>query len=157
MPPPVILDPTELDFDKLAITREEIQRSNPQRAEFALLDGIVHLDAEREVFAGFHDIHEDDWWTRGHIPGRPLFPGVLMIESAAQLVSYMSRHVLKVEGFLGFAAVDRAKFRGTLVPPARFVVVGRAVQVKKRRVVCETQGFTGDRMIFEAVITGMIV
>jgi 3-hydroxyacyl-[acyl-carrier-protein] dehydratase len=157
MPPPAILDPSRLDFSRLIASREEIMRLNPHRHEFALLDGIVYCDPENSVFAGYHDVQADAWWVRGHVPGRPLFPGVLMIEVAAQLASYLTHRILGLRGFIGFAGVDKVKFRGAVAPPARFVIVGRGKQVKRRRTVCETQGFVGDTMVFEGEITGMPV
>ncbi len=157
MPPLAILDPSRIDFSRLIADREEIMRLNPHRHEFALLDGIAYCDPENSIFAGFHDVREDAWWVRGHVPGRPLFPGVLMIEVAAQLASYLTHRVLGLRGFIGFAGVDKVKFRGTITPPARFVIIGRGKQIKRRRTVCETQGFVGDTMVFEGEITGMPV
>jgi len=157
MPPPVILDPSTLDFSRLIADRDEILRVNPHRHEFALLDGIVYCDTEASVFAGFHDVREDAWWVRAHIPGRPLFPGVLMIEVAAQLASFITHHYLGTGGFTGFAGVDRVKFRGTITPPARYVVIGRGKTVRSRRTVCDAQGFVGNTMVFEGKITGMPV
>ncbi|RMF83421.1 MAG: beta-hydroxyacyl-ACP dehydratase [Planctomycetota bacterium] len=157
MPPPVFLDPQSLNFDKLLADREEIQRFNPHRHEFALLDGIVHVDIEQGVFAGFHDVRTDAFWVRGHIPGRPLFPGVLMIEVAAQLASYMTATVLGLERFLGFTGVNHVKFRGTVRPPARFVVVGKGKKLSARRTICDAQGFVDGNMVFEGEITGMPV
>lgn len=157
MPPPAILDLSELDFSKVIIDRAEILRVNPQRHEFELLDGIVHCDRTTGIFAGYHDVRPDDWWVRGHIPGRPLFPGCLMIEVAAQLSSYMT-HIYWGDGrFVGFAAADEVRFRGTVEPPARFVVVGKAKDVRRRRSVSVTQGFVNGVMVFEANITGMAV
>lgn len=157
MPPPAILNPSTLDFSQLVADRDEIQRVNPQRHEFALLDGIVHCDIENRIFAGYHDVREDAWWVRGHVPGRPLFPGVLMIEVAAQLASYITHHVLQIKGFAGFAGVDKVKFRGTVTPPARFVVISRGKTVRRRQTVCDSQGFVGATMVFEGEITGMPV
>jgi 3-hydroxyacyl-[acyl-carrier-protein] dehydratase len=157
MPPPAILDPSTLNFSQLVADRDEILRVNPHRHEFALLDGIVYCDVEQHIFAGYHDVREDAWWVRGHVPGRPLFPGVLMIEVAAQMASYLTQRTLGTKGFVGFAGVDKVKFRGTVTPPARFVIVGRGKQIKRRRTVCETQGFVENTMVFEAEITGMPV
>lgn len=155
MPPPVILDPSTLDFDHPIADRDEIRRVNPHRFEFALLDGIVYSDSENSIFAGYHDLRADAWWVRGHIPGRPLFPGVLMIESAAQLASYLTYELMGFGGFVGFAGVDKVKFRGTVTPPCRFVIVGRGVSLKRRRTICEFQGFVDNTMVFEAEVTGM--
>ena len=157
MPPPVILDPSTLDCEHPIADRAAIRKVNPQRHEFALLDGILYCDKENGIFAGYYDIRADDWWTRGHIPGRPLFPGVLMIESAAQLASYLTHTMLDFEGFIGFAGVDHVKFRGTVSPPSRFVIVERGKSLKRRRTVCECQGFIDNTMVFEAEITGMRV
>lgn len=157
MPPPAILDPATLDLSQVVADREEILRVNPHRHEFALLDAIVYCDPENSIFAGYHDIRPDAWWVRGHIPGRPLFPGVLMIETAAQLASYLSHRTLGLKGFIGFVGVDRVKFRGTITPPARFLVVGRGKSLKPRRIICDTQGFVDNTMVFEAEITGMPV
>ena len=157
MPPPAILDPTSLDFSNVIADRTAILRVNPQRHEFALLDAIVHRDTQDQIYAGYHDIREDDWWVRGHIPGRPLFPGVLMIEVAAQLASYIVHTIRQDDAFVGFAGADLTKFRGTVRPPCRFVVLGRALKIRPRRVECATQGFVGATMVFETVITGMMV
>lgn len=155
MPPPVILDPNTLDFATLIADRGEIERVNPHRHEFMLLDGVVYLEEKNAVYAGFHDIRSDAFWARGHIPGRPLFPGVLQLEVAAQLASFLHHRIFEGDKFLGFTGLDDVKFRGTVEPPCRLVVVGRGRSMKPRRMICESQGFVDGTMVFEAVITGM--
>ena len=157
MPPPAILDPSQLDFSRLIANRDEIARALPHRYEFQLLDGLVFFDTRTTTYAGFHDVRSDAWWTRGHIPQRPLFPGVLMIEIAAQLSSYVWQRASGERTFLGLVGVDAVKYRGTVEPPCRFVVACRGREMRRRRVVCETQGFVGNTMVFESVITGMPV
>jgi 3-hydroxymyristoyl/3-hydroxydecanoyl-(acyl carrier protein) dehydratase len=80
-----------------------------------------------------------------------------MIEVAAQLASYLTQVALQRTSFMGFSGVDQVKFRGTVTPPARFVVIGRGKQLKPRRSICEVQGFVDNAMVFEGVITGMPV
>lgn len=157
MPPPVFLDPGTLDLDQIIADRETIQRHNPQRYEFALLDAVIYRDAENHIYAGYHDVRADAWWTRAHIPGRPLMPGVLMLETAAQLASYMVHQVFESDDFLGFAGADGVKFRGTVEPPCRLVMIGKGRQVKPRRIICDTQGFVDGVMVFEATIRGIFV
>lgn len=157
MPPPVILPPSQIDMTNIIADREAIRRFNPQRHEFELLDGVLLVDRERSIIAGYHDIREDGFWVRGHIPGRPLFPGVLMIETAAQLCSYMFSSTFNDNRFLGFAGVDGVKFRGAITPPARLVIIGQVNSIKPRRMICYLQGFVGDEMVFEGEITGMPV
>ena len=52
------------------------------------LTAIVHVDPEKHLVAGYKDVGNDEFWVRGHMPGYPLMPGVLMCEAAAQLCSY---------------------------------------------------------------------
>lgn len=157
MPPPIILDPAEIDFSRVVADRNEIMRLNPHRHEFQLLDGVILCDEEEKVLAGYHEVCADAWWARGHIPGRPLFPGVLMIEVGAQLASFMYQRYFHDGRFLGFVGIDRVKFREIVQPPCRYVVVARARQLRPRRVISEIQGFVGPAMVFEGRITGMPV
>lgn len=157
MPPAAILDPSSLDLEHVVAGREEIARVNPHRHEFALLDAVVYADRAGHTYAGYYEVRADGWWTRGHIPGRPLLPGVLMIESAAQLASYGMHEMIDSEGFIGLVGVDGVKFRDTVTPPARFVTVARARGVKHRRCTYDCQGFVDGRMVFEAAITGVVV
>ncbi len=156
MPPPLFLDPTTLDYSRLRAGPEVIRAAIPQRYEFEMLDAVVETDTPG-VFCGYHDVKPDAWWVRGHIPGRPLFPGILMIEAAAQLSAYIRSAEFGDPGFIGFAAVDGVKFRGQVTPPARFVLIGVPRENRPRRVVCDVQGFVRSTMVFEGTIVGMPV
>ena len=155
MPAAALLDLSTIDLSKTIITREEIYDHLPHRFEFMLLDGIVYVDVPNMVAVAFHEVREDDWWVRGHIPGRPLYPGVLMIETAAQMAAYFS-HVINPTGkFLGFGGVENVKFRLAVTPPSRLYFVLQGLEVRPRRTVCDVQGFLNGQMAFEGRITGM--
>src|SRR6187549_1671597 len=98
------IDPDVLAGARVAATREDVLEKIRQRGRFALLDGILDLGAETNLAAGFKEIRADDWWAADHIPGRPIFPGALMCEAAAQLCSYdyLRKQPLPEGGFLGF-------------------------------------------------------
>lgn len=158
MPPEILFDMSKFDPMATVVTKDEIYQLNPHRYEFALLDGLCHLDLEAMEMAGFIDIRDDAFWVRGHIPGRPLFPGVLMIESAAQLVSYFVKVYTKAEGFIGFGAVTDVKFRGPVTPGDRLLVIGKMKEMRgTRRAIGLAQGFVEDNMVFEACVTGMLL
>ncbi len=121
-----------------------------------LIDGITYFksDVPSEIIA-YKDIGHDEFWISGHLPGRPLFPGVLMIEAAAQLASFVSLRRLK-EGFLGFVGVEAVKFRGQVVPGDRLHILAREVKIHRRRSVSEVQGLVNGQLVFEGRIIGMV-
>ena len=158
MPPQTLFDISSVDLTKVVVTREEIYRLIPQRYEFALLDGLCHLDLEAKEMIAFVDLKPDAYWVRGHIPGRPLFPGVLMIETAAQLINYFTKAWSQHEGFMAFSGVDGVKFRGQVVPGDRLYMLGKMTDMRgRRRCMGQTQGFVGDRMVFEGTIAGTML
>ena len=157
MPPQPFIDLETLDFDHLLADREGICKVNPHRFEFAQLDGIIKVDHEAGVIAGYRDVKADEFWVRGHIPGRPIFPGVLMIETAAQLVSYYVVANQPGKGFLGFGGVDGVKFRGSVEPGQRIIMLGKMVEMRPRRCIGDTQAFVDGKMVYEGRITGMWV
>jgi 3-hydroxyacyl-[acyl-carrier-protein] dehydratase len=155
MPPQPFIDIDSLDMEQVVADQDEIYSLLPHRYEFMRLDRICLLDTDLGVMAGYVDLRDDDFWVRGHIPGRPIFPGVMMIETAAQLVSYYTMKSQEGEGFLGFGGVDGVKFRGSVEPGQRVVMLGRMVEMRKRRCIGETQAFVDGKMVYEGTITGM--
>jgi 3-hydroxyacyl-[acyl-carrier-protein] dehydratase len=155
MPPALLIDLAAIDLTHMVVDKSEILNMNPQRHEFEQLDGIVHYDIDKQIVVGLRDIKADEWWTRGHIPGRPLFPGVLMIEAAAQLAGFFGKRVLGMDRFVGFGGVDKVKFREAIVPPARLYILAHAIEIRPRRIICDVQGVVDGRLAFEGQITGV--
>jgi 3-hydroxyacyl-[acyl-carrier-protein] dehydratase len=157
MPPEPLFDISKLDQSKVVVDHAAIYRVNPHRYEFELLDGIFHIDFDAMIIVGYRDVKADEFWVRCHIPGRPIFPGVLMIETAAQLVSYyvVSRNPDK--GFMGFGGVDSVKFRGVVQPGHRIIMVGKLIELRSRRCIGVAQAYVDGKLVFEGNITGMWV
>jgi 3-hydroxyacyl-[acyl-carrier-protein] dehydratase len=155
----VILDLSTIDLTKVVVSKEEILSLNAQRDEFEQLDKLVYLDTEEACAVGVKHQKPTEFWTRGHIPGRPLMPGVLMIEMAAQLSSVIFHKKLNTEGkvFFGFGGVNNVKFRGSVEPGSDYYMVAKAVKFRPRIATFECQGFVNDKMVFEGEITGLVL
>jgi len=156
MPPPLLIDVESIDLTNVVLTKQQIYEEYlPHRHEFMLLDGVCYLDKELNRLAAYRDVEKDAWWFRGHVPGRPLLPGVLMLEMAAHASALLAKLCRSYPGFIGFGGIDHCKFRETVSPPARlyFLVVGK--EMRSRRIVSETQGVTDGKLVFEARVTGL--
>jgi 3-hydroxyacyl-[acyl-carrier-protein] dehydratase len=160
MPPPLLFDLSHIDLKAPPVfDKEAICKVNPQRFEMQQLDGILWYDKEKSQVLGYKDITEEEFWIRGHIPGRPLMPGVIMIEAAAQLSSFFVKQIFKEQGFIGFAGIEEAKFRSVIEPGQRLYLLGQITKYKRRKntthVTTSVQGVVGDTMVFEAIVSGM--
>jgi 3-hydroxyacyl-[acyl-carrier-protein] dehydratase len=156
MPPEPHFQPAGLDFSRVLVDREGIRKVNPQRYDMEQLDGIVHLDRERHVIAGFKEVHADEFWVRGHMPGYPLLPGVLMCEAAAQLCSYYTAGLDLMQGdFVGFGGLENVRFRAPVHPGERLVLVAKAIKLHRRQTIFNVQGFVCSVMVFHADIIGV--
>ena len=156
MPPAVNFDPARLDLTRIVADHAAILRVNPQRFEMEQLTAIVLVDPEQLLIAGYKDVHSDEFWVRGHMPGYPLMPGVLMCEAAAQLCSfYMATCGLKAGDFIGFGGMENVRFRGIVKPGDRLILIAKGKDVRPRRSVFDVQGFVGTTMVFQGDIIGM--
>ncbi len=158
MPPPLLFDLSQIDLaGKPVFDKEAICRVNPQRFEMQHLDGILWYDKEKFLILGYKDVAEDEFWVRGHIPARPLMPGVIMVEAAAQLSSFFVKQIYGLEGFIGFAGIDSAKFRSVVEPGQRLYLLGHLTKFKRRKYTCSVQGLVDGTMVSEAVVSGLQV
>jgi 3-hydroxyacyl-[acyl-carrier-protein] dehydratase len=156
MPPPLLIDLDAVNLDAVAMTRAEIYDLLPHRHEFQVLDGVIAYDKAAQHIITFVDVTPQDWWVRGHVEGRPLLPGVLMLEMAAQSAAVLAK-ICGTEGFLGFGGVEQCKFRDTVVPPVRLYLLCVGVECRTRRIISNTQGVRDGRLVFEAQITGLTI
>lgn len=159
MPPKPLLDLSSIDLTHVQFDACAIEAVNPHRGHMRMLDGVVYEAPDRKSAVAYKDVRDDEFWVAGHIPGRPLFPGVLMIEAAAQLASFVTLRQETHGGqpFMGFVAADAAKFRAQVVPGDRLLIVAREVEARRRRTVCAAQGWVGDTLAFEVTVTGMVI
>jgi len=156
MPPTLLFDLSTIDLEGPPVfDRAAVEASNPQRYEMQQLDGILWIDEAKKLILGFKDVTDQEFWIRGHIPERPLMPGVIMVESAAQLLSFFVRHLQEEKTFIGFGGIESAKFRATVEPGQRLLLLGHIIQMRSRRFLCSVQGVVNNTLVFEAQVAGV--
>lgn len=153
----LILDFNEYDLDRVVADIDEIRHINPQRYEMEQLTAIVFDDMERGICVGYKDVTDDEFWVRGHMPGMPLMPGVVMCEAAAQLCSYHAqKHKLLNTEMIGFGGMDDVRFRGTVVPGDRLVVAAQKLQLRPSAMInCRFQCYVREQVVCEGGIRGI--
>src|ERR671938_2147799 len=96
--------------------RREIEDIIPHRDPFLLLDEIVELEPGARVVAR-KQVRPDEWYLAGHFPGRPIMPGVLMVEALAQAGAVAVLSEEENRGKLAlFAGIDDVRFKRLVGP-----------------------------------------
>jgi len=153
----LILDFSEYDVNHVIADQEEIRRYNLQRFEMEQLTAVIYADADRGICAGYKDLSEQEFWVRGDMPIMALMPGVVMCEAAAQLSSYFAQKFgLLGCNVVGLGGLEEVRFRGTVVPGDRLVVVVERLKVRRgAMILCRFQGFVREALVVEGKIMGI--
>jgi len=155
MAPPLLVNLDDLDLSRYHRDVAWIESINPHRGDMRQLDGIYHLSEDLERAVAGKQVREEEFWVPGHIPGRPMMPGVLMLEAAAQLACILNARQDEPNRFLGFTGIEGAKFRGQVVPGDELLILAQQRERRRRRFTCDTQGVVNGTLVFEARIQGM--
>ena len=137
----------------------EIQKYLPHRHPFLLVDGILEMERLKRI-VGVKNVSINESYFQGHFPGKPVMPGVLIIEAMAQTAAVLVVHTLgpKSEGKLVyFMSVDNARFRRPVFPGDRLDV--HVVKQRHRGNVWKFEGRAkvGTNLMAEAVFAAMIL
>ncbi len=118
---------------KQIFTVEEIQELLPHRYPFALVDRIIeYVPGERAV--GIKNVTINEPFFPGHIPGRPIMPGVLIVEAMAQVGGVVLTQLPEMKGnFFAFAGIDKVRFRRQVVPGDQLVMTVELLAFKRNR------------------------
>ena len=151
------LDLASIDFSKPIAGIEEIRAVNPHRHEFEMLTAIVYIDPVKHVIVGYKDVTPNEFWVRGHMPGFPLMPGVLMCEAAAQMCGfyYIRQGIGAPEVLLGLAGIDETRFVRQVRPGERLVMVGNGVKINRRLTKFRVVGTVNGEKVFETLVSGV--
>lgn len=144
---------------------ERVLEAVPQQAPFRFIDDILELDESHII--GSYRFREDEYFYRGHFPGRPVTPGVILVETMAQTgvvafgiyLSMVQRNMSSEQmGKLVtlFTLADNVEFTGIVEPGQRMIVRGEKIYFRndaiKIKVSMEREN---GEVVCSAVLAGM--
>lgn len=139
-----------LELDNLPLDIEGIQRILPHRYPFLFVDKIIEIDEDKRA-VGIKNVSINDYFFQGHFPGRPVMPGVLIVEAMAQVAGVLMLSKRGNQGKLAyFMSIDNVKFRRTVVPGDQLRLEVEVVRLKSKTGQVHTKAFVDSKVVAEA-------
>ncbi|NJO39839.1 MAG: 3-hydroxyacyl-ACP dehydratase FabZ [Cyanobacteria bacterium CRU_2_1] len=112
---------------------EDIHRLLPHRYPFSLVDRIIKY-VPGKLAVGIKNVTINEPHFQGHFPGRPIMPGVLIVEAMAQVGGIVLVQMPDLpEGLFMFVGIDKVKFRRPVVPGDQLIMTMELLSVKRGR------------------------
>lgn len=113
---------------------EDIHRLLPHRYPFSLVDRIIKY-VPAKLAVGIKNVTFNEPHFQGHFPGRPIMPGVLIVEAMAQVGGVVLTQMPEFppDGLFMFAGIDKVRFRRPVVPGDQLIMTVELLSIKRRR------------------------
>ena len=135
---------------------KEIMNILPHRHPFLLIDRVLEMEEGKKCVA-LKNVTMNEPFFQGHFPQRPVMPGVLIIEALAQTgaVAMLSMEEFKSK-IAFFGGIDKAKFRGKVVPGDTLRLEVEMIKIKRNAGIGKGIAYVGDKKVAEGELTFMI-
>jgi 3-hydroxyacyl-[acyl-carrier-protein] dehydratase len=118
-----------------------IQQILPHRYPFLLVDAIEEMERWKRI-VGIKNVSINESYFQGHFPGKPIMPGVLIIESMAQTggLLLLMEVADREKKLLYFVSIDNARFRRPVVPGDQLKIEMKVLAWRERGGFCKLEG-----------------
>jgi len=141
---------SNFELDGLPLDIDDIQKILPHRYPFLFVDKILELEEDKRA-VGIKNVSINDYFFQGHFPGRPVMPGVLIVEAMAQVAGVLMLSKKENRGKLAyFMSIDNVKFRRTVVPGDQLRLEVEVVRLKSKTGQVRTTAFVDSKVVAEA-------
>lgn len=139
------------------LNKEEIKNIIPQRDLFLMIDEVEEYVPGESAIA-YKNVNEQEWYFKGHFPGNPIMPGVLIAESLAQTgaVAILSMDENKGKNAL-FGGIDKMKFKRKVLPGDRLKLEVKIIKRKGPIGVGEAIATIDEKIVAKGELTFALV
>ncbi|MEN6412078.1 MAG: 3-hydroxyacyl-ACP dehydratase FabZ [Veillonellales bacterium] len=133
----------------MMLSSTEIQKIIPHRYPMLLVDRIVELEPMKRA-VGIKNVTINEQFFQGHFPGKPIMPGVLILEAMAQVGGVAMLQPEENRGKVAvFAGIDRVKFRKPVVPGDQLRLVAELLKVRGSMGKLWAQAYVDEQLVAE--------
>ena len=145
---------------KNSINRKEIEELLPHREPMLLVDELINIEKLKSATAVVN-VTKDSFFVKGHFPGQPVMPGVLIVESFGQAAAALTAHGLDkttYEDKLVFLmGVEKARFRNPVIPDCKLILKIEAIRSHGRVWKYKGEAFVEGKKMADAQWSATIV
>ena len=139
---------------------EEINKFLPHREPFLFIDEVVEIELGKKIHCIKRNSSSEDYF-RGHFPGNPVMPGVLIVEAFGQAAAALTAHGLDKETYnnklVFLMGIEKARFRNPVIPDCKLELKIQAIRTHGRVWKYKGDAFVDGKKMADAQWSATIV